>query len=419
MKSLYVLLVTLFIFTYSNAQIVDIPDENFKNVLLNYNPVIDINDDGEIQVSEAELVTSLALVNLGIMSLEGISSFTNIIDIFIESNPLVSLDFSQNNNLEVIHCSFNELVSLNVPQNNNLEVIRCSNNQLVSLNVSNNPNLRELDCYNNLITSIDVSQNLNLLELWCGGNNLLSLDLENNVNLEKLSFWDNEISEIDVSENTNITLLSFESTNINNIDISQNVNLEILYCGINELSDLNVSQNLNLKVLAIENNLLTNLDISQNLLLEKLWCYQNEFLQNLNIANGNNSNLTNFNATENPNLICIQVDDEDYANIQDCNLDPPYNGWCKDDSASYSEKCILGIEDNAFINFAIYPIPTQGVLNIESQRPIETVKIYNLQGQLIKEDSNRSVDVSQLTTGLYFVHVIVDGKTVTKKFIKE
>jgi len=393
MKNLYIFLITLFVFNFSNAQIVDIPDENFKNVLLNYNPVIDINDDGEIQVSEAELVTSLVLVNLGIMSLEGISSFTNIIDIYIESNPLVSLDFSQNTNLEVIHCNDNELVSLNVSQNQNIRI---------------------LECVNNSITSIDVSQNLNLLELWCGINNISNLDVTNNVNLEKLSFMDNEISEIDVTENVNITLLSFIDTNINNIDISQNINLEVLFCDVNELSELNVSQNPNLKRLSVTNNLLTNLDISQNPNLEKINC-DNNFLQNLNIKNGNNLNFVFMFANNNPNLTCIQVDDVDYANSQDCDI----NLWCKDDWATYSEECILGVEDYNLISFTIYPNPAQDILNIETQQPIETLKIYNLQGQLIKEDSTHSINVSQLNAGLYFVQLTLEGKTVTKKFLKE
>ncbi len=40
-----------FISIAANSQIVDTSDANFKNALLNYNPVIDINSDGEIQVN--------------------------------------------------------------------------------------------------------------------------------------------------------------------------------------------------------------------------------------------------------------------------------------------------------------------------------------------------------------------------------
>jgi len=82
--------------------------------------------------------------------------------------------------------------------------------------------------------------------------------------------------------------------------------------------------------------------------------------------------------------------------------------------------CVLSADDiNRESYISIYPNPTQDILNIESQQQIETVKIYSLQGQLIKESSKSSLDVSQLTAGLYFVQVTIEGKIITKKFIKE
>jgi len=74
---------------------------------------------------------------------------------------------------------------------------------------------------------------------------------------------------------------------------------------------------------------------------------------------------------------------------------------------------------NSFTNFTIYPNPAQEVLKIESQHHIESVKIYSLLGKLIKNEFNNSIDISELKMGLYFVQVTIDGKTVTKKFIKE
>lgn len=69
----------------------------------------------------------------------------------------------------------------------------------------------------------------------------------------------------------------------------------------------------------------------------------------------------------------------------------------------------------------IYPIPAQDVLYVETQgQLIDIVKIYSLQGTLIKEASHvEEVDVSKLPTGMYFVQLSIEGKTVTKKFIKE
>lgn len=55
--------------------IVSIPDANFKNALLNHNPVIDTNSDNEIQISEAVNFTgNLTLHNQGISNLTGITS---------------------------------------------------------------------------------------------------------------------------------------------------------------------------------------------------------------------------------------------------------------------------------------------------------------------------------------------------------
>lgn len=80
---------------------------------------------------------------------------------------------------------------------------------------------------------------------------------------------------------------------------------------------------------------------------------------------------------------------------------------------------ILSVDEVNNKIFKIYPNPTQDILNIQSQQQIEAVSIYNLQGQLFKEDSSSRVDVSHLSNGLYFVRVTIEGKTITKKFIKE
>jgi len=128
------------------------------------------------------------------------------------------------------------------------------------------------------------------------------------------------------------------------------------------------------------------------------------------MKNGNNGNVTQCVTNGNIYLFCIQVDDIEIPTNQ--------NGWFKDDWADYSEDCDLGTEDITQISFTIYPNPVQDILNIESQLQIEAVKIYSLQGQLVKEDATNRVDVSQLTSGLYFIQLSVDGKTVTKKFIK-
>ena len=68
--------------------------------------------------------------------------------------------------------------------------------------------------------------------------------------------------------------------------------------------------------------------------------------------------------------------------------------------------------------FKIYPNPVKNVLNLSSELPIELIKIYSLQGQLIQVTSENQIDVSLLSSGLYFVSIIVDGENIVKKFIK-
>ncbi|MBK5212795.1 MAG: T9SS type A sorting domain-containing protein [Flavobacteriaceae bacterium] len=119
-------------------------------------------------------------------------------------------------------------------------------------------------------------------------------------------------------------------------------------------------------------------------------------------------------AFNNPELSCIMVDDEN-AIYPECFQ---FDGWCKDSTASYSEFCELGTEDFTITDFQLYPNPTENILNIQSKENIENVKIYSTQGILVKEDSSKTVDVSQLSAGMYFVKIYVEGKGFTKKFIK-
>lgn len=79
---------------------------------------------------------------------------------------------------------------------------------------------------------------------------------------------------------------------------------------------------------------------------------------------------------------------------------------------------ILNLEEHKNEIISIYPNPVQNVLNIKTLDQIMSMKIYSLQGFLIKETSNTSISLSELPAGLYFAQINVGGNTVTKKFIK-
>lgn len=236
----------LFAMSFSNAQNVTIPDPNFKAFLVS-NPWINSNFDAEIQVAEAAAYSDpIDCSYYSISDLTGIEAFTAITSLSCEGNQLTTLDLSQNVSLTELFCRFN---------------------QLASIDISQNISLIDLECDNNLLTSLDVSQNIALTSLVCGDNQLTSLDVSNNPALYQISCGANQL-----------TFLDFSLTTV----------LVYLWCHENQLTSLNLSQN----------SALTNLYCNDNL------------LQCLNVKNGNNSNITfTFDATNNPNLSCIEVDD--------------------------------------------------------------------------------------------------------------
>ena len=137
MKKLYFLV--LFVLSFvAEAQIVNIPDANFKAKLLsassnNYiaqnasgaNVKIDTNDDNQIQINEAISISQLNVASSNISSLTGIEDFVNLTQLICDSNQLTSLNVTQNIALEILSCNFNPITSLNVTQNIALLDLSC------------------------------------------------------------------------------------------------------------------------------------------------------------------------------------------------------------------------------------------------------------------------------------------------------
>jgi photosystem II stability/assembly factor-like uncharacterized protein len=68
----------------------------------------------------------------------------------------------------------------------------------------------------------------------------------------------------------------------------------------------------------------------------------------------------------------------------------------------------------------IYPNPSSDVITIQSKQPVDRITIVNQQGMaLIKRDgeSIQSIDVSNLSQGIYFIRIEQDGQIRTKKII--
>jgi hypothetical protein len=205
-----------FICNIVTAQIVNIPDANFKNALVNENVAklngntsledVDTNNDGEIQLTEAMAVTELQVLNFEIASLEGIQSFTNVVKLLCQSNNLTQIDVSQNTVLEEFWVSSNQITTLDVTANTLLEWLVCQENQLTSLDLSQNLNLRIVRTSFNEISVLDVSQILTLEHLWCSSNNLTSIDISANTVMTNFSTGNNQLTYLNLQNGNNANM---------------------------------------------------------------------------------------------------------------------------------------------------------------------------------------------------------------------
>ena len=82
----------------------------------------------------------------------------------------------------------------------------------------------------------------------------------------------------------------------------------------------------------------------------------------------------------------------------------------------------LSINDNKLPKVTIYPNPTSGQLFISSENnQIKSVSIFSVLGKKVKEivaSSITSIDVSNLSKGIYFIKISSSEGNVVKKFIK-
>lgn len=133
-----------------DEEIVFIPDANFKAKILEadvtnsiaqgvnfLNMKVDVNDDGEIQVSEARAVYGLNVSNSSIADLTGFNSFiflnhfnasTNnittvdtdgmhhLINLFLNNNPLTAANFVDLNNIIMLDVSYTDLSTIDLSQ---------------------------------------------------------------------------------------------------------------------------------------------------------------------------------------------------------------------------------------------------------------------------------------------------------------
>lgn len=292
-------------------------------------------------------------------------------------------------------------------------IVTTSNiNSIINLSIANK-NISD-------ITGIEDFTSLEVIS--CQENLLTNLDFSQNLNLEIIHCWENNLTSLNVTQNTNLTELSCGTNSLPNIDVTNNTMLIRLYCWKNQLSSLNLSQNLLLTHLnAYENNFI-ELNLSHNSQLISISVRNNQ-LTCLNLKNGNNINSqvgTGFFAINNPNLLCIEVDNVAWAN----------SNWAlgKDNWAIFSTNCpnpcAVGINEVESNEILISPNPTLENISVNLNEKLKSlISIYNIAGKRIFNkhyNSNELIEINlDAPNGLYFVKVETDKGIFTEKIIKQ
>lgn len=355
-KILYLLLA----FTCSSvsAQIIDIPNPAFKTRLLNqYDTtaknqnggviLIDSNNDGEIQVSEAEAVWSLDISGNVLTDIDGIEYFTNLRK-FVNNyaSYLQEMDLTALVNLEEL--SFHnsgDLNSVNIEGLVNLEIIDASScYTLIGLNCEGFSALTDLTIeYSADIEELNLTGAVNLVNLNCRHtNNLEVLDCSTLTSLYFLDIVDSSISDLNVANLPNLNkinalsayaLHSVDLTGLNNleqidlkssgiqtisIDLPNLESINLLLC--DNLDEVIITNAPSLTAISISgfDTDLTNLDLSNCPALDII-SLDLDNLEHLNLKNGDNNYISSAyvsfsinNDDDLPCYICIDEGEEIY-----------------------------------------------------------------------------------------------------------
>ncbi|WP_309642233.1 T9SS type A sorting domain-containing protein [Flavobacterium sp.] len=367
MKTKLLFILAVFGTLQMTAQIVTIPDANFKAKLLQADTgiqiaknlvgqwfKIDANSDGQIQTAEAQQVSALYVNFSSIVSMTGIASFTNLKVLSCFNNDITGLDVSALSQLQELYCYDNSLTSL-VIVGTALKRLDCFNNTtLTAINFSGLNTLEYVDCQLTGITNLNTSNLTNLETLNFRADSLLTLNLSgcsslvtipyeiygfnltnanfsNCVSLQSvrisqcpatvLNFSgctgllnlyitnDTALQTLNTTGCANLQFLSVTNTNLSTLNVSGLGNLAALYCQSNQLTSLNVSGLTNLNGIYCSNNQLSTLDVSGLTNLTSLSCSMNQLLS-LNL-----SGLSNLNSLDCSTNQLLSLDVSECVNI--------------------------------------------------------------------------------------------------------
>lgn len=366
------LLLLLLISLLGNAQIVSIPNANFKAMLIsaNYNNQIaknllgnyfkiDSNNDGEIQVSEALQVSYIYLEPYNIASIEGINSFTNLVTFNCTSNGIGFLTLNGLVNLESLTANYCNLTGFSITNCPNLEAINFNYNFLTNADFSTFTQLQSIGCNNNNLTSINVSGLTNMTSLACTYNQLTAINVQGLTNLNALHCNNNQITSLNLDGLQNLQSVQCSYNALSSISLTGCSYLQYIYASYNQLTFVDANQctallnlslinNTPLEALLIKNGRTENVGLNGNPNIQYVCCDEFEI-------SSVTSNVSLYSPNFEINTYCTFVPGGTYYTIQGNNRFDVNNNGCTISDPVYP---------NFKINFALGSINSTLIPNI-------------------------------------------------------
>ena len=320
MRSTLLLTITILLFFTSPGQIVNIPDANFKNALLNHVPVINTNGDGEIQVSEALAFTgTINVQQKNIADLTGINAFSKIQGLICSNNQITSLNvsFSGFPLLRLLYCKFNQLNLLSITDFPLLDTLLCDSNPLTALTINNLPKLKVISIGTSDLTGVVLNNLPSLTTIYAAFSRLNAISLIGLPSLKLASFSFNKIRSYTFKQLPLLRHLDIDGNPFNVMALDSLPSLIELVCG---RSDSLISLSLKLPSLIslrCDSSKITEADLSQTGIVQ-LNLTRSPSLKYINLKNGvivyNNYNF-NYNFASCTALTSVCVDDSEYYYI--------------------------------------------------------------------------------------------------------
>ncbi|PRX13439.1 DUF7619 domain-containing protein [Nonlabens ulvanivorans] len=354
------------------GQIINIPDPAFKNFLrtellidTDFNGTldqdVDLNNDGEIELSEAWQVKALNINNThGITNLQGIESFVRLTGIQLTDTVITTIPVSTLSDLYRIDLIRNQIISLdagnltdlryitiqdepqftsiNFPQTATIFGINIRNCPLSTLNFTGPTSvisqLNITDCPITSISSLSnkyigelTLQNTSLTSLTLdpvastaypdvtimGNSNLTNIDVEgnygdlnilSNTGLTTLDISNYRISRLIIENNTSLNNLMNSNSEVNILKVKENNFFSLNFDQISGLYDIEINGSFGLRELSIQNlDIFAGVDVTINGQLQRLYM-QNTRLDDFEI--NNNTTLL---------YICVRDNISDYNKV--------------------------------------------------------------------------------------------------------